>query len=482
MGLLAVVVGVALLVGVVVAATGPDRADGPPVRLEPSAAPARHEPEQVPDEGGDPPAQPTEWDARITGLIAFIEQERGLTYDHPVPVDLLAEDEYVEAAGGDDGSLGFYDGYRIVGRGTDLNPALQGTLVHELTHVLDDQHFDIFGIEARAGVSREESVAYAGLVEGDAIRIEAAYDRMLIASGVDPYDVADIAATTGPAPGTPTALDPAGAAVAASRVPAPRGRDLAGARGVYGWEISSLSDAIDDSPYFVGEGFLDVLVENGGNAAVDAAFRDPPVTTEQILDPRTYIAGSGAVAVAPPEPAAPAGEVEPEASAGALNLYLLLAAGIEPLDALDAVTGWGGESVVSYEDTEGRDCVDLAVVGDTVADTAEIGAAMARWVDTGVAAAASTAQRPDGAQVLTACGLGDDDAASDPYDALSLAEARSSHVWAAMRDDGLAAGEAFSFGECVVHGVDLDTLLAIERSVEAPPGAQAEVDRVADRC
>ena len=56
-----------------------------------------------------------------------------------------------------------------------------------------------------------------------------------------------------------------------------------------------------DFPYTYGRDFVRQLVATGGNAAVDAAFGNPPVSTAQILNPRLYGAGTLPVTVRPPQ-------------------------------------------------------------------------------------------------------------------------------------------------------------------------------------
>src|SRR5690606_26121335 len=46
------------------------------------------------DEGVD---HPDAWDPRVADLAAFVEDARGLAYDHPVHVDFLTPEEYTEA-------------------------------------------------------------------------------------------------------------------------------------------------------------------------------------------------------------------------------------------------------------------------------------------------------------------------------------------------------------------------------------------------
>jgi hypothetical protein len=218
----------------------------------------------------------------------------------------------------------------------------------------------------------------------------------------------------------------------------------------------------------------------GGNARVDQAFEDPPATTEQVLDPRAYLAGDERLPVRGRTAEMPKGTFENQTSLGALNLYLVLAAGIDPVAALDAATGWGGESALAYTDADGRQCVDLAVIGDTDEDTAEIGEAFADWAESGLAAHASASLRRDGAQVLTACEMGP--GATDPFDALILAEARGAQAWVAMRDGGREPDAAFAFGECVVHAVPLGTLLAPVASGGLSSQARDELEGAVAGC
>jgi hypothetical protein len=343
-------------------------------------------------------------------------------------------------------------------------------------------------------MSPEEHIAYMSLVEGDAVRMEWAYDQTLIDNGADPRDVLDEAHTGVGTPGTP-APAPAPAPPPAprtgpgsgtttttvgSRTQAPGGSQPTGPEAAYGADIPSLTAALGQSPYFIGKQFIDVLVGVGGNARVDAAFRDPPRTTEQILDPRAYLGDDERLPVRARTADMPKGTFENHTSLGALNLYLVLAAGIDPVTALDAATGWGGESAVAYTDSENRQCVDVAAVGDTDADTAEIGDAFAEWANSGLAEHASVARRSDGAQVLTACGMGP--GSTDPFDALVLAEARGAQTWVAMRDGGRDADAAFAFGECVIHAVPLDALLTPVGSGGLASGPAAELEDAAADC
>ena len=135
----------------------------------------------------DGPEHPEAWDPRVEHLVRFVEDERGLDFDHPVYVDFLTggrvhgarrratrrrcsdggADRARPLRGGaprprcrlrgarprarpstrssDGGTLAFYDpvSERVRVRGTEMTVGLEVTLVHELTHALQDQHFDL---------------------------------------------------------------------------------------------------------------------------------------------------------------------------------------------------------------------------------------------------------------------------------------------------------------------------------------------------
>jgi hypothetical protein len=253
--------------------------------------------------------------------------------------------------------------------------------------------------------------------------------------------------------------------------------------GAAGADVASLVDALDMTPYYIGEQLVDVLLAEGGNPAVDAAFADPPVTTEQVLDPRAYLDRDPADAVERPSPAGAAGGEDVRVnSVGAVNLFVLLAAGIDPGQALDAATGWGGEFVVSYDDESGRDCMAYAVVGDSAEETAQLTEALTAFAGSGVGAEASVATGADGAPVLRACGLGDGENRNDPLEALTLPAMRAEAMRIAIGEMGFATRDAFVYGECVVDGVGYDSIRSFMTDVVAPPGAEAEFRQAFESC
>ena len=352
---------------------------------------------------------PDEWDERVADLVAFVEDERGLEFDHPVTVDFVSEDEYSDATRvdedglndedrryldettaimtamglippgtdllesnnelGDTGTLAFYDpsSERVVVRGDDLTPTLRGTLVHELTHVLQDQHFDIQDPPIEDTPAAWEG--HQALVEGDAVRIENAWIGTLSDEERDRYfeendaGVEEAEADLGDVPGA--------------------------------------LQAQFAVPYIVGGPLVDLIAGAGGNAGVDEAFADPPSTSEQFFDPRAWFDRDDGEDVDAPDVPDGAREVGEPGPLGAATLYVMLVERIDPLVALAAVDGWGGDHAVAYE-ADGRTCLQARLAGDSVGDTAELLRAFESWAAAGPPDVAHVAA-DDGEVALEAC-------------------------------------------------------------------------------
>lgn len=291
--------------------------------------------------------------AVLPELRAFVEQERGLPFLEEVDVEVLGDDAFLEAlyaepedapepredrdaertltalglladdvdldeAVGeslDEGVVGFYDAQtgRLAVRGREVDAFVQLVLVHELVHALQDQHFDIDRPELDEA-DDERSAAFTALVEGDAVRVELAWLE------AQPRSVQD------------ELLD------------------------AFGGESSGgepVVEALLGFPYAAGPGLAQALVDRGGQEELDAAFRDPPTTTEQVVDP----AAGPAVEVLRP---AVEGDVVDVGVLGLLGLALLL--DVDPLEP-GAERGWAGDSYVTAE-TGDRTCTTVHLAAD----------------------------------------------------------------------------------------------------------------------
>lgn len=245
------------------------------------------------------------------------------------------------------GVLGFYDPEtnELVVRGRELTPYVQQTVVHELVHALDDQHFELFR-EHYDDRDDEIGTGFTAVVEGNARRIENGW--------------------------LDTKSDEFRAEADAEEQAFAAGIDVDAFPEILLFEIGA--------PYELGEVFVGRILERGGERAVDAAITEPPDTSEQVLFPPLYFEGEPRIEV-PPPPAG--GPVVDEGVVGALFLFGLLVTGDSPVgevDAMRAVQGWGGDWAVTWTEGDAA-CVRADVVGDTDQDTDEIEVALTEWAE-----------------------------------------------------------------------------------------------------
>jgi hypothetical protein len=333
----------------------------------------------------DGPSYPERWDPRVADLAAFVERDRGLSFDHPVNVDFLSPAEYTKVVTGDPselteadrkdfddqvavlralgvasgkidladalndvsdaGTLAFYnpDDKRVRVRGTKMSVGLQVTLVHELTHALQDQHFDLGKLLGDAE-DDGEAIARRALGEGDAVRIEDDYvDKELTDADRDAYDAEHQGEVDTSEVGTA--------------------------------DVPDFIEATFQAPYALGSPFVAMVLNHGGNAGVDDAFRNPPSTEEHLFDPASFLAHEKST---PTKVGIDDDDITDSGTFGSPSWFLVLAQRIDPQQALDAALGWDGDSYARFE-RDGRTCLRTVFRGDTEADEAEMGAAIDAW-------------------------------------------------------------------------------------------------------
>ncbi len=132
------------------------------------------------------------------------------------------------------------------------------TMAHEIVHALQDQHFDLNAIDDLA-IDADHNAAITALIEGDATL--SMTDYML--NYLDPMELLELF-----------------------------GDNFTG----------SDSSVLDNAPLYISEGLLfsydagqtfnTALFDEGGYDAINAAFADPPSSTEQILHPEKYLAAN----------------------------------------------------------------------------------------------------------------------------------------------------------------------------------------------
>jgi hypothetical protein len=242
--------------------------------------------------------------------------------------------------------LGFYNSQNeeLVYTGdAELDRIEHFVLAHELTHAIDDQHFDLDRIDDLVLRCEEERFqASLGVVEGSANHFAT---QVLFRFPV---------AETGSAPGGPE--NP----------------------------VPPFIAELQAYPYSDGQRFVDALADEGGPAAVDRALRRFPTTTEQILHPSKYPGEVGEPVDVPDfSPTfGPTWRDHDVMVVGEVWLRTLLNLRLEEPAAADAAAGWGGGIYRAWSDGDDV-AVILSTVWDTPADAAEFREALSRWIARG---------------------------------------------------------------------------------------------------
>jgi len=256
---------------------------------------------------------------------------------------------------------GFYDDktkemYVVEGEG--FNGPERVTYAHEFTHALQDQTFDLrnglnYSQEA-CKHQTERCAAIQALVEGDATLVEQEW----LLTDSTPLDKQQI-------------------------------------QQFYQNYSSPVYDAAPLFmqkdflfPYTQGLEFVQSLFDQGGWNAVNAAFKNPPVSTEQILHPGLY-PDDRPVTVSLPDLSTALGSAWHKVDDGVLGewyTYLTLADGelararLPDSVARPAAAGWGGDAYAVYrDDSSGGVGLVLFTQWDTQKDAAEFADAFAQY-------------------------------------------------------------------------------------------------------
>lgn len=417
---------------------------------------------------------PKAWDPRVAPIAAFDARDRGLAWKHPIAVEFLTPAAFVAKIGGDGGAptaadrataalevdelralgllhgsldllgtsqkmqqndvIGLYvpaDGKAYV-RGNQLTAAVRVTLAHELTHALQDQYFGLGHLKTGTG---EAADAITALIEGDAVRVQRDYAATLSAQQQQEY------------------LDENNAGASAAQ----SSNQAAGVPAL-------LSDG-ESFPYDLGPTFIEALVASGGNPAVDAAFRAPPTSDAQIINPSRYLDGVAPVHV--PLPHAPKGDkvFDPSAADGELALQAILGNVVGYQVATRAAQGVAGDASIAYRDA-GRVCVDLDEQASDGSNADRLLAPSTAWAATLPGATATLS----GVDVhLHSCDPGPNGparpAVSDPY--LGLAD-RAELISEFSQAGHLSAATSECAADWVLAAVGVEHISAALQSADAP--------------
>lgn len=247
---------------------------------------------------------------------------------------------------------GYYDDeteemYVVMGSGFQGPERL--TYAHEYNHVLQDQKFDIEGglnfSEEQCDLDSERCAAVQALIEGDSTLLEFIWFS-LNATDEDQREIFEY----------------------------------------YDISESPVYDSAPDFmkedflfPYQAGQSFVETLYIEGGWDAVNDAYGNVPLSTEQILHPEKY-PDDRPVDIILPDLLEILGDGWREIDKGVMGewyTYLILAFGLDEMSrlsenaALAAADGWGGDEYVVYYDDDGHTTMVLKTVWDTEQEAEE---------------------------------------------------------------------------------------------------------------
>lgn len=427
-------------------------------------------------------SHPDEWDDGVAPFVDYVEAARGLEFRHPIEVEFLTDDEWEQSVADDyenleltdedrvflthgagmfralglaegdldllesyeslsaEGAVGSYDHEeeRMVMRGSADDLTVQSTIVHELTHTLQDQHYDLGSLFEDAADSETDSEdAVRALVEGDADRVQEMWVDDLGAAQLEEYEAAS----------------------------EKQGADALEA-------LEDLPESILTffvAPYVLGAGFIEVLIADSGEVAVDEAFRRPPGPDQHILDPFTYLADERPSGVEIPDLADGEEPVEEmSGSFGALSWHVVLSERLEPSLALSTVDLWETDGYVAFT----RDdvlCVRMIFVAKDGAAAIEATEKFEAWRDLMPAAAGAGVERTDDSIQLETCDPGAD-ADVLTGDGRGFAGIAAPAIRSTLSASALAEGatleQAGCYGSGVVEQLSAEILGAEELSDE----------------
>ncbi|MFT7621595.1 MAG: hypothetical protein ACI9WU_000759 [Myxococcota bacterium] len=213
---------------------------------------------------------------------------------------------------------------------TDKQGEQKMILAHELDHALADQHFDLYSLQASLKSDEDATMALSGLVEGEAT-------VMMMLAIMSPREQAEFLSS------------PPEVLAAVMDFVAPLAARFAGGKALR--EAPQFYRETLLIPYTRGMHFVLTLLQSGGWAALDRAYADPPLSSEQLLHPEKYIGQTDppiAISLDAPPPALAGWRLVKQNTLGELSIRILLQEQLSLSDATAAATGWGGDTYQVY--------------------------------------------------------------------------------------------------------------------------------------
>jgi hypothetical protein len=248
---------------------------------------------------------------------------------------------------------------------------MQATVgVHELTHALQDQHFDLERMLDPKIENGDKLLALAALVEGDATAVMTDYTREL--NGQKPLS-------------QEASID----ALILQQV-------LAGSMG----SLEKTPEALRSLllfPYTSGLRFAHQLLRKGGYPEIDKAFRAPPESSREILHPEIYLSGRGTLSI-PNRGELDRGGAKDDSmytdSIGEFGISAILGAGSkDKTKAVEAAKGWVGDRVCVFKLSEAQMVVSWKTRWESEQEAREFARAYAGFIEDRYSTKVSTGGR-----------------------------------------------------------------------------------------
>ncbi|MEA3186427.1 MAG: hypothetical protein QOD99_257 [Chthoniobacter sp.] len=190
-------------------------------------------------------------------------------------------------------------------------------LAHELTHALQDQHFDLLKMPIELKNNDDRALAASALIEGDATLVMSQYMLQDLSLGGLTQNLS----------------------------------------GALSQNMKQLQDAprylreMLIFPYLRGQEFCTALLEGGGRAALDAAFKNPPSSTSQVLHPEKFLTEPGEEPVEIDFGDTTLNGEKPLADnvLGEAGIRILLSEFNDPKKSEDIASGWRGDRYLVFK-------------------------------------------------------------------------------------------------------------------------------------
>lgn len=209
-------------------------------------------------------------------------------------------------------------------------------MAHELTHALQDQHFDLRRFQSWPKGDSDAELAAHALVEGDATIVMLRYSAEQ--DGIN-LDV--------------TKLPSLSEFLLANNAPDLKKYPLLdGAPAV-------LRETLQ-FPYIYGAGFVQHILKRGSQPALDQSFYDLPASTEQIMHPELFLRKEKPVRIRPADLLRALGanwQLSDSDINGEFGYLIILSEFIDKRAAARAAEGWGGDRYLLYENKKSGELI-----------------------------------------------------------------------------------------------------------------------------